>query len=103
VDGEDALRLNATVPSNLPRAADECSHRTLPWQITYRLLYQGWTIESATAYLNVLYFYLTAPAGGSQDALSGWVKVVFVMYLLTALWLIALVFEASTKRLGRSS
>jgi len=29
---------------------------------------------------NVLYFFLTAPAGGSQDDLHGWVKVVFVVY-----------------------
>jgi len=49
---------------------------------------------------NVLYFFLTAPAGGSQDDLHGWVKVVFVVYLLAALWLIALTFEASTRRLG---
>lgn len=60
----------------------------------------GWTAQSVVNYLNIVYFFLTAPAGGSQDDLTGWVKVVFVVYLLTALWLIALTFEASTKRLG---
>ena len=61
------------------------------------------SVQKATlAYFNLLYFFLTAPAGGSQDALHGWVKVIFVVYLLTALWLIALTFEASTKRLGRN-
>lgn len=59
-------------------------------------------LNGMIAYLNVLYFFLTAPAGGSQDALHGWVKVIFVFYILTALWLIALMFEASTRRLGRN-
>jgi hypothetical protein len=62
--------------------------------------FQGWDARSLNGYLNVLYFFLTAPAGGSQDDLHGWVKAVFVVYLLTALWLIALTFEASTRRLG---
>ena len=60
----------------------------------------GWDDGSLTDFLNVLYFFLTAPAGGSQDHLQGWVKLVFVIYLLTALWLIALTFEASTRRLA---
>lgn len=64
--------------------------------------FEGWNAGSAVNYLNVLYFFLTAPAGGSDDDLMGWVKVVFVVFLLTALWLIALTFEASTRRLGRS-
>jgi hypothetical protein len=62
--------------------------------------FHGWNGRSVADYLNVLYFFLTAPAGGSQDDLQGWVKVVFVVFLLSALWLIALTFEASTRRLG---
>jgi hypothetical protein len=65
--------------------------------------FQGWNDRSLYDYLNVLYFFLTAPAGGSQDDLHGWVKIVFAGYLLTALWLIALTFEASTRRLGNAS
>jgi hypothetical protein len=40
--------------------------------------------------------------GGSQAELSGWTKVVFVLYVLSAVWLVALTFEASARRLGRS-
>jgi hypothetical protein len=64
--------------------------------------YVGLNSSTAFNYLNVLYFFLTAPAGGSEDHLRGWVKIVFVLYLLAALWLIALTFEASTRRLGSS-
>jgi hypothetical protein len=74
-----------------------------PKQSLIAYSYQGWRTESAVAYLNVLYFFLTAPAGGSQDQLTGWVKTIFVLYLLIALWLIALTFEASTKRLGSNA
>jgi hypothetical protein len=50
----------------------------------------------------VCYFYLTAPAGGSGAELLGWVKVVFVTYVLLALWLIALIFDAFIRRTGTS-
>lgn len=64
--------------------------------------YDGFGFRSAVSFLNVAYFFLTSTVGGSEAELSGWVKVVFVGYVLTAIWLIALVFEASTRRLGRS-
>jgi hypothetical protein len=64
--------------------------------------FHGWNAQSLTDYLNVLYFFLTSTVGGSQAVLTGWAKVVFVAYVFTAIWLIALIFEASTRRLGRS-
>jgi hypothetical protein len=64
--------------------------------------FHGWTAQSLTDYLNVLYFFLTSTVGGSQAVLTGWAKAVFVAYIFTAIWLIALIFEASTRRLGRS-
>jgi hypothetical protein len=59
-------------------------------------------LKSAIDYLNILYFFLTSTVGGSQAELAGWIKVVFVGYVLAAIWLIALVFESSARRLGRS-
>jgi pentapeptide repeat protein len=64
--------------------------------------FTGLKIESFVNYLNVLYFFLTSPAGGSGDELTGWAKGIFVVYILSALWLIALVFESSSRHLGRS-
>jgi hypothetical protein len=73
-----------------------------PGATTGAYSFEGWNGQSVVNYLNVLYFFLTAPAGGSQDSLHGWVKGIFVFYLLMTLWLIALTFEASAKRLGKS-
>ena len=64
--------------------------------------FDAFDAQSAIAYSNVLYFFLTSTVGGSQAELSGWTKIVFVVFVLTAIWLIALVFEASSRRLGRS-
>jgi hypothetical protein len=64
--------------------------------------YHGLTSKSTIDFLNVLYFFLTSTVGGSHAELSGWTKVVFVGYVLTAIWLIALIFESSARRLGRS-
>jgi hypothetical protein len=64
--------------------------------------FDGWNIKSLLDFLNVGYFYLTAPAGGSSATLIGWVKVVFVAYVLLALWLIALIFDAFIRRVGIS-
>ncbi len=64
--------------------------------------FRGWNISSATDLLNVAYFYLTAPAGGSGAELIGWVKVIFVAYILLALWLLALIFDAFVRRIGAS-
>jgi hypothetical protein len=68
--------------------------------ITYGFI--GWNSRSLLNFLNVGYFYLTAPAGGSGAELIGWVKVVFAVYVLLALWLIALIFEAFIKKVGTS-
>jgi hypothetical protein len=64
--------------------------------------FRGWDIGSALSFLNVIYFYLTAPAGGSGAILVGWVKMVFVAYVLLALWLLALIFDAFVKKIGTS-
>lgn len=64
--------------------------------------YSGWNARSLYDFLNVGYFYLTAPAGGSSAIPVGWVKVVFVIYILLALWLIALIFDAFIRRAGTS-
>jgi hypothetical protein len=64
--------------------------------------FKGWTVDSGLNFLNVGYFYLTAPAGGSGAELIGWVKVVFVAYILLALWLLALIFDAFVRRIGTS-
>ena len=64
--------------------------------------FSGWNVKSLLSLLNVGYFYLTAPAGGSSAAPIGWVKLVFVVYILLALWLIALVFDAFIRRAGTS-
>jgi hypothetical protein len=64
--------------------------------------FHGWSIESLLNFLNVDYFYLTAPAGGSGAEPTGWAKVVFVSYVLLALWLIALIFDAFIRRAGTS-
>jgi hypothetical protein len=59
-------------------------------------------MKSILNILNVGYFYLTAPAGGSGGELIGWVKVIFVTYVLLALWLLALIFDAFVRRIGTS-
>jgi hypothetical protein len=64
--------------------------------------FSGWNAESLWNFLNVGYFYLTAPAGGSSATPSGWVKLVFVAYVLLALWLIALVFNVFIRKIGTS-
>lgn len=65
--------------------------------------FHGWDVRSALSFLNVIYFYLTAPAGGgSGTILIGWVRVVFVAYVLLALWLLALIFDAFVRRIGTS-
>ena len=64
--------------------------------------FHGWDFGSVLSFLNVTYFYLTAPAGGSGAILIGWVKVVFVAYVLFALWLLALIFDAFVRRIGTS-
>jgi hypothetical protein len=65
--------------------------------------FHGWDVRSALSFLNVTYFYLTAPAGGGSGAvLIGWVRVVFVAYVLLALWLLALIFDAFVRRIGTS-
>ena len=64
--------------------------------------FNGWNSESLLNFLNVGYFYLTAPAGGSGAELVGWVKAVFVIYVLLALWLIALIFDAFIRKAGTS-
>lgn len=64
--------------------------------------FHGWNSRSALDFLNVTYFYLTAPAGGSGAILTGWVKLVFVAYVLLALWLLALIFDAFVRRIGTS-
>lgn len=64
--------------------------------------FHGWTARSLTDYLNVLYFFATSVVGGSQAEPAGWAKAVFAGYVLTAIWLIALIFEVSARRLGRS-
>lgn len=64
--------------------------------------FHGWNTHSLIDFLNVGYFYLTATAGGSGDRLTGWVKIVFVGYVLLALWLIAITFEAFTKKVSSS-
>jgi Pentapeptide repeats (9 copies) len=63
--------------------------------------FAGWNSASMVSYLNVLYFFITSPVGGSGAELTGWVKAVFVTYVLTAIWLLALIFESSINRLGR--
>jgi hypothetical protein len=62
----------------------------------------GWNSKSLLDFLNVGYFYLTAPAGGSSATPSGWVKLVFVAYVLLALWLIALIFDVFIRKVGMS-
>lgn len=64
--------------------------------------FSGWNTKSLLNFLNVGYFYLTAPAGGSSATPSGWVKLVFVAYALLVLWLIALVFDAFIRKIGTS-
>ena len=65
--------------------------------------FHGWDAQSALSFLNVTYFYLTAPAGGGSGAiLIGWVRMVFVAYVLLALWLLALIFDAFVRRIGTS-
>ena len=64
--------------------------------------FSGWNAKSLLDFLNVAYFYLTAPAGGSSATPTGWVKFVFVAYVLLALWLIALVFDAFIRKVGTS-
>ena len=64
--------------------------------------FSGWNTRSLFGFLNVAYFYLTAPAGGSSAAPIGWVKFVFVIYILLAMWLIALIFDAFIRRAGTS-
>jgi hypothetical protein len=64
--------------------------------------FSGWDARSLSNFLNVCYFYLTAPAGGSSATPTGWVKLVFVAYVLLALWLIALVFDAFIRKAGTS-
>jgi hypothetical protein len=64
--------------------------------------FHGWNVGSALSFLNVNDFYLTAPAGGSGAILIGWVKVVFVAYVLLALWLLALIFDVFVRRTGTS-
>jgi Pentapeptide repeats (8 copies) len=98
------LAVTASLAAALTLAAPAGDHATGLRPEGTKELYAlaGWNTRSVENYLNVLYFFLTAPAGGSQDELLGWVKLVFVVYLLTALWLIALTFEASTRRLGSS-
>jgi hypothetical protein len=68
--------------------------------ITYG--FSGWNARSLSNFFNVGYFYVTAPAGGSSASPSGWVKLIFVIYILLALWLIALVFDAFIRRTGTS-
>jgi len=62
--------------------------------------YAGWDSKSVINFLNVAYYFITAPAGGSGAELVGWIKVVFVGYVLTALWLIAVIFDAFMRRTG---
>lgn len=62
--------------------------------------YVGWNSQSLVNFLNVAYFFITAPAGGSGAELTGWIKIVFVGYVLTALWLIAVIFDAFMRRAG---
>lgn len=62
----------------------------------------GWNARSVLSLLNVTFFYLTAPAGGSGATLTGWVKSVFVVYILLALWLLALIFDAFVRRIDTS-
>jgi uncharacterized protein YjbI with pentapeptide repeats len=64
--------------------------------------FRGWDAKSLLNFLDVGYFYLTAPAGGSSATPVGWVKLVFIAYLLLALWLIALVFDAFIRKVGTS-
>lgn len=64
--------------------------------------FSGWGVKSLFNFLNVGYFYLTAPAGGSSATPAGWVKLVFVAYVLLALWLIALVFDVFIRKTGTS-
>jgi hypothetical protein len=64
--------------------------------------FTGWNATSLLNLLNVGYFYLTAPAGGSGAELIGWVKGVFAGYVLLALWLIALIFDAFIRKVGTS-
>jgi hypothetical protein len=64
--------------------------------------FHGWNDGSALDFLNVAFFYLTSPAGGSGAVLTGWVKVIFVAYVLLALWLLALIFDAFVRRIGAS-
>lgn len=64
--------------------------------------FSGWNTKSLLDFLDVGYFYLTAPAGGSSATPSGWVKLVFIAYVLLALWLIALVFDAFIRKVGTS-
>lgn len=64
--------------------------------------FSGWDAKSLWNFLNVAYFYLTAPAGGSSATPAGWVKLVFASYILLALWLIALVFDAFIRKAGTS-
>jgi Pentapeptide repeats (9 copies) len=64
--------------------------------------FNGWNVKSLLSFLNVGYFYLTAPAGGSGAQLVGWVKAVFVAYVFLALWLIALTFDAFTRKVATS-
>lgn len=64
--------------------------------------FHGWSRESILGFLNVGFFFLTAPAGGSGGVLAGWVKLVFVAYVLLALWLLALIFDAFVRRIGAS-
>jgi hypothetical protein len=64
--------------------------------------FSGWDAKSLLNFLDVGYFYLTAPAGGSSATPVGWVKLVFIAYVLLALWLIALVFDAFIRKVGTS-
>jgi hypothetical protein len=64
--------------------------------------FSGWNVRSLLNLFNVGYFYLTSPAGGSSATPSGWVKLIFVIYILLALWVIALVFDAFIRRTGTS-
>ena len=73
-----------------------------PVEIGSFYTFEGWNMKSGLNILNVAYFYLTAPAGGSGGELIGWVKVVFVTYVLLALWLLALIFDAFVRRIGTS-
>ena len=99
-----ALGVLATLCTALTYLAPLASHGTGIREAgsATALGFDGWRARSLVNFLNVGYFYLGAPAGGSGAEPSGWVKVVFGAYVLLALWLIALIFDAFIKRTGVS-